>query len=194
LHPVARRNPLCLAKLLKTRDRIWRGGWDSNPAGLFRIGKLQILQCQACRECQRCRGALHAVARSAEFEVPLTDGQSRAFRTLLAFVLVVAAAKLVLTKRVAARVKNLDSGPTTYYRPGGRAESRSAAGDVYEGLRWHNTTPQHFPARPNSRWSGRIRESVRPGQPASWRMRRTTAAPLAGRQRRCKPGRNAVTS
>ena len=49
-----------------TEGEYWRRGWDSNPTGPFRFCKLQIPHCHGCRKCQRCRGALHAIARTAE--------------------------------------------------------------------------------------------------------------------------------
>jgi len=64
------------------RSRVeWRRGWDSNPTGLLRFCKLQILQCRHCRECRHRRGALHAVARTAEvhraFSPRLRRGHTR---------------------------------------------------------------------------------------------------------------------
>lgn len=44
----------------------WRRGWDSNPTGFFRFCKLQIPHCRHCREHYGRRGALHAVARTAQ--------------------------------------------------------------------------------------------------------------------------------
>src|ERR1035437_2081910 len=35
LHTITRENPLRPAKLLKTKDRIWRRGWDSNPRAAY---------------------------------------------------------------------------------------------------------------------------------------------------------------
>ena len=63
LEPASTLEPAWPAKSLKTKDRVWRRGWDSNPTRPFGFCKLQILNCRPCRECQRCRGALHAVAR-----------------------------------------------------------------------------------------------------------------------------------
>jgi hypothetical protein len=66
LPAITRGNPLRQVQLLKTKDRIWRRGWDSDPTGPCSSCNLQILQCHPCRECQRCRGALHAIARTAQ--------------------------------------------------------------------------------------------------------------------------------
>jgi len=55
----------------------WRRERDSNSCRSFRICNLQILRCQGCRECQRCRGALHAVARTAEVDCASPGGANR---------------------------------------------------------------------------------------------------------------------
>jgi hypothetical protein len=61
---VAQGEPRWPTKLLKTKDRDWRRGWDSDPTASFGFCKLQIPQCQHCHECQAYCGVLHAVART----------------------------------------------------------------------------------------------------------------------------------
>lgn len=65
-HVLSTRKTIDVVTRLFATLKYWRRGWDSNPTALFRFCNLQIQHCQSCRECQRCRGALHAVARTAE--------------------------------------------------------------------------------------------------------------------------------
>jgi len=85
---VARGEPTTPAQLLKTKNRSWRRGWDSNPTRSFRFCKLQILKCRRCRKCQRtpwrlardCTQADPLWVRALHRVIVTTAADSRAHR------------------------------------------------------------------------------------------------------------------